>query len=108
MKKQTTEIVAYLTWIGLVIALLFGDRRGARQHLNQAVCLAVIGVIWSAVYALFGRTSSLFFFGMTGRAVVLVSPLVQLFLLVFTLWGLIRAIQGNDAPMPLIGRFRLL
>ena len=42
MDRKTTGIVAYLTWIGLLVAILLGDREGAKFHINQAL------VIWLA------------------------------------------------------------
>ena len=39
MDKKTTGIVAYLTGIGLIIALVLGDREGAKFHLNQALVI---------------------------------------------------------------------
>ena len=48
MDKRTTEIVAYLTWIGLLISILAGDRDGAKFHINQALVImlfAVLGVV---------------------------------------------------------------
>lgn len=42
MSKRTTDIVAYLTWIGLIVAFLAGDRRNSRFHLNQALVLSII------------------------------------------------------------------
>ena len=41
MNKQTTDIVAYLSWPGLLIAFFIGDRYGSRFHLNQSL------VIWA-------------------------------------------------------------
>ena len=32
MSKQTTDIVAYLTWVGLIIALVAGDRDASRAR----------------------------------------------------------------------------
>ena len=46
MDAKTTGIVAYITWIGLVIAFVLGDREGAKFHLNQAL---VIGFRHAAV-----------------------------------------------------------
>ena len=40
MNKRTTDIVAYLTWIGLVVAFVAGDRQRSKFHLNQALALA--------------------------------------------------------------------
>ena len=34
--KKVTSIVAYLSWIGLLIAFVAGDREGAKFHLNQS------------------------------------------------------------------------
>ena len=34
MDTKTTSIVAYITWIGLLIAFCAGDREGAKFHLN--------------------------------------------------------------------------
>ena len=42
MNKGVTDVVAYLSWPGLIIALIFGDRMGSRFHLNQSL------VIWLA------------------------------------------------------------
>ena len=46
MNKRTTDVVAYLSWIGLLIAFLIGDRYGSRFHLNQSL------VIWIAATVL--------------------------------------------------------
>ena len=35
MDTKTSSIVAYLTWIGLIIAILAGDKEGAKFHVNQ-------------------------------------------------------------------------
>ncbi len=37
MDAKTTSIVAYITWIGFFVALLAGDKEGAKFHLNQAL-----------------------------------------------------------------------
>ena len=42
MNKQATDIVAYLSWPGLLIAFFAGDRYASRFHLNQSL------VIWLA------------------------------------------------------------
>ena len=36
MDAKTTGIVAYINWIGVVIAFVLGDREGAKFQLNQA------------------------------------------------------------------------
>lgn len=39
MDAKTTGIVAYLTWIGFIIAICAGDKDGAIFHVNQALVI---------------------------------------------------------------------
>ena len=87
MDKKTTSIVAYITWIGLVIAFCAGDKEGAKFHLNQALVIFLfillsvipcIGIIWG------------------------------IFMLVCWIMGLIAAINQEEKPVPLIGKIQLL
>ena len=45
MDAKTTGIVAYLTWIGLLIAISLGDREGAKFHVNQALVIWLFGLL---------------------------------------------------------------
>ena len=45
MDKKTTGIVAYLTWIGWLIALLAGDKEGAKFHINQALVILLFSLL---------------------------------------------------------------
>lgn len=87
LDSKTTGIVAYLTWIGLIIALVAGDREGAKFHLNQAL------VIW-----LFGLLS----------AIPCLGWLWGIFILVCAIMGLIYAINDEEKEVPLLGSIRLL
>lgn len=81
MNKKATSVIAYLSWIGWLIAYLAGDKEGAKFHLNQAGVLAIVG-----------------------RFMWIVSTVVGIFSLV----GLIYAAQDQDKPLPLIGGITLL
>ena len=87
MDAKTTGIVAYLTWIGLLIAILLGDREGAKFHVNQAL------VIW-----LFGLLS----------AIPCVGWIWGIFCLVCAIIGFISALNGTEKEVPLLGRVKLL
>lgn len=87
MDAKTTSIVAYLTWIGLIIAVCAGDKEGAKFHVNQALVILLfsllglipcIGWIWS------------------------------IFMLVCWIMGLIAAINQEEKEVPLIGKIRLI
>lgn len=87
MDTKTTSWVAYLSWIGLIIAFCAGDKEGAKFHLNQALviflfsllsCIPVIGWIWG------------------------------IFMIVCWFMGLIAAINQEEKRVPLIGNITIL
>ncbi|MBR5799545.1 MAG: hypothetical protein IKY23_05735 [Lachnospiraceae bacterium] len=87
MDKRTTDIVAYLTWIGFLIAILSGDKEASKFHLNQAL-----------VIMLFGLLSIIPCVGYVWGIVVLV----------FWVMGLISAINGEEKEVPVIGKIKLI
>ena len=87
MDTKTTSIVAYITWIGLLIAFCAGDREGAKFHLNQALVI--------------------FLFGLLGW-IPCIGSIWSLFMLVCWVMGLIAAINQEEKPVPLIGQIQLL
>ena len=108
MSKRTTDIVSYLTWIGLVVAFLAGDRRESRFHLNQALVLTVCGVVWAIVYRVAYGIILVVSFGLLTGIMGALNALVTVVLLVLTIMGLVNAIQGEEKPLPLIGGITLL
>ena len=45
MNKKTTDMVAYVTWVGLLIAFIAGDREKSKFHLNQALVVWLVGFL---------------------------------------------------------------
>ncbi len=95
MDKKTTGIVAYITWIGWLVAFLAGDKEGAKFHLNQALVIFLAGLITNIVRFIpfIGSISS-----------------TILGILVFVLWlmGLISACQGTEKAVPVLGEIKIL
>lgn len=87
LSARTTGIVAYLTWIGFVIALIIGDRKNAMFHINQALIVNL--------FALLG-------------AIPFVGWIWSLFMLVCWIMGLVYACREQEKEVPLIGRLHLL
>lgn len=87
MDRKTTGVVAYITWIGLIIALILGDREGAKFHINQAL------VIWLA---------GLFTF------IPIIGWLWGIFCFVCAVLGFISAINDEEKEVPLLGKIKLL
>ena len=78
MDAKTTGIVAYITWIGLVIAFVLGDREGAKFHLNQALVIWLARLLWG------------------------------IFCFICAVMGFISAVNGEEKAVPLLGQIRLL
>lgn len=94
MDKKTTDIVAYITWIGWIVAFLAGDKAASKFHLNQSL------VIWLG----FLISTAIGFIPVVG----FVSYLINVFLLVCFILGLVYAIQGQEKEVPLLGTIKLL
>ena len=87
MDKKTTSIVAYLTWIGLIIAICAGDKDGAIFHINQALVILLFSLL--AIIPCIGWVWAVF-------------------MVVCWIMGLIAAINQEEKEVPLIGKIRLL
>ena len=84
------SIIAYITWIGLLIAFLAGDKNDPhlRFHLNQSLVIHL--------------------FAIPGAIIPFVGWIWSLFLLVCWIMGLVSAIQGQRKEVPLIGVIHIL
>ncbi len=95
MDKKVTNIVAYITWIGLIIAFVMGDREGSKFHINQSLVIWLVGTIAGLLNGL----------PLVGG---LISVVGGLFCAVCWFIGIINAIQGIEKPVPLLGQIKLL
>lgn len=87
MDAKTTSIVAYLTWIGWLIALLAGDKEGAKFHLNQALVILLFSLI---------------------SFIPCIGWIWGIFMVVCWIMGFIAAINQQEKPVPLIGGIKIL
>ncbi len=93
MDTKVTSIVAYISWIGLIIALVAGDKEGAKFHINQAL-----------VIMLFSLVSLLSFIPIVG----ILTGIWSIFMMVCWILGLVAAIKQEEKEVPLIGKIRIL
>ena len=96
MTKQVTDIVSYLSWPGLLVSFLIGDRAGSRFHLNQSL------VIWLSITLLGIVTHWMPLIGWIVRIVG------RLFCAACWFIGFVNAIQGVEKEVPLLGQIHLL
>lgn len=88
MDAKTTGIVAYLTWIGWLIAFFAGDKEGAKFHLNQALVLAIAFIVCGIV--------------------PFVGWVAEIFVIVCWFIGFIGAINGEENEIPLLGKIKII
>lgn len=100
MDKKVTGIVAYITWIGLLIAFLAGDKEGAKFHLNQALVLLIVGFAGGVIGGVVGIIIPI--------VGTLVSSVVSIFTLVCAILGIISAVNEEEKELPLIGQIKIL
>lgn len=93
---KSTGIVAYIGWIGLIVALILGDKEGAKFHLNQALVIYLASIV----------------FHLAGSLLPILGGLVVFAGGIFTLvcWGLglYYAITFQEKEVPLLGQIKLL
>ncbi len=94
MNKQVTGMLAYVTWIGWLIAFLAGDREGAKFHLNQALVLAIASLIKNVLGFLHFPGLLTWLFGVV--------------IFVFCIIGICNAYKGEEKELPIVGAFKLL
>jgi len=87
MDTKTTSIVAYLTWVGFLIALLAGDKEGAKFHINQALVIALFSLL--VIIPCIGWIWGIFMF-------------------VCWIIGFIAAINQEEKEVPLIGGIKII
>lgn len=87
MSAKTTAIIAYITWIGWIVALCAGDKEGAKFHINQALVINLFSLL--SIIPLIG-----FIWG--------------IFMLVCWILGLIHACNFEEKEVPLIGKIRII
>ncbi len=88
MDKRTTDIVAYLTWVGLLIAFIMGDRENCKFHLNQSLVIWLTGTVLGWI--------------------PIVRVVAGIFCAVCVFIGIVNAYQGQEREVPLIGQIHLL
>ncbi len=91
------SIVSYITWIGWIIALLARDKSDTLviRHLNQALILNLATTVATILTRING------FFAIIGWV-------IDVAVLVFWIWGIVRAIKGSEEPLPLIGGINII
>ena len=102
MNKKTTDIVAYLTPLGFIIAFLVGTKTESRFRLNQALVLILAEVLVEIVDAILEHIP------LVNVVASILLAIVAIGLFVLWIMGLVSAIKGEEKPVPVLGEIQLL
>ncbi len=95
--SRMIAIISYITWFGLFIAYLAGDRadRFFMHHMNQALVVQLAGLAAAVlnVIPVLGNIASV---------------VISTGLFVLDIMGIIRAYRGSTEPLPFIGDIHLI
>lgn len=102
MTKRATDIVSYLTPLGLIIAFVLGDRENSRFHLNQALVLFLTSILMDVVRRVIG------WLPLVGWMAKLLISLFGIVWIILWLIGIFSAITGEEKKIPILGDIKLL
>ncbi len=87
MDKKVTDVIAYISWIGWIVAFCAGDKENCKFHLNQALVINIAMLV--AMIPIIGWLWGVF---------------------VFVCWiiALIAAANGEEKKVPLLGNITLI
>lgn len=102
MSKKMTDIVAYITPLGLILAFVFGDRENSRFHLNQSLVLMLASLIMDVIRRLIG------WLPLVGWLARLLISLLGIVWVILWIIGICSAISGTEKKVPVLGEIRLL
>ncbi len=91
---KTMAIIAYITWIGLLIAFIMNNGKNnefAKFHIGQSVRVAILGIA-NTIIAQF-----------LPSGLGIISTVVSILVLILWILGIINAINLKDEPLPVIG-----
>ena len=96
MNKKATDVVAYITIIGWLIAYFVGSKEESKFHLNQALVLDIAQIVLNLLARIFSGFLGVIF------------TILDVVLFIIWIIGLIAAIKGEDKAVPVLGGIQIL
>ncbi len=102
MNKKTTDIVAYITIVGWLVAYFAGTREESKFHLNQGLIVAILSTAIAVIATILGIIPVM------GHIIGLVAWILDLCFLALMIIGIINAYNEKEQELPLIGGIKLI
>ena len=105
MDKGNNKICAILAYLLIGIIWYFVDKemqkdQKVKYHVKQAIILLIFSIIWSIIIDVIFRI----FFGLLGFLWTVIHFLTYV-PLIFTIIGIINAVNDSQKPLPIIGQY---
>lgn len=110
MDKKTTDVVAYITFIGWIVAICAGDKENSKFHLNQSLAIWIVAFVGGIVSGIISGVGSF----IPGVGVVLaimgtlLSSAIGIFCFVCMIMGIISANNGQEKELPLVSMIKII
>ena len=100
-KNKLMAILAYLSWLVLIPLLFAMKSKFARFHVNQGIVLAVAELVCGLILGILRRLP------LIGWIFSVAGSLLGLVCFLFSVLGILNALNGRAKELPLVGRFRI-
>lgn len=94
-------IFAYLSWLVLIPLIMAKDSKFARFHCNQGIVLAIAEIIAFAIFGILTKAP------LIGWIFGILEGLLGLICFLFSVIGIINAVNGKAKDLPIIGKIRI-
>ncbi len=101
-------VLAYLSWLVLIPLFAAKDSPFARYHTNQGIVLAIVEVAWWIIIGILSAIATATYAVGLLIIISIISWLVNIGFLVFSILGIVNACKGEMKPLPLIGGIKIL
>jgi uncharacterized membrane protein len=109
--NKTMSIIAYIMFFVPLLAGAHKTSEAVKFHTNQGTVLFIAASIYSVVYAILsGVLVAVLMWEAPGVAAFLIALLGIPYLGFLALWiiGIVNAVQGQQKPLPLIGKITII
>ncbi len=106
--NKVMGVLAYLSWLVLIPLFAAKDSPFARYHTNQGIVLAIVEVAWWIIIGILSAIATATYAVGLLIIISIISWLVNIGFLVFSILGIVNACKGEMKPLPLIGGIKIL
>ncbi|MCR5521164.1 MAG: hypothetical protein K6F44_04585 [Lachnospiraceae bacterium] len=105
-KNKGFAVLAYLSWLLLIPLFCAKDSHFAKFHVGQGINLAIFWTAWWVIEVILGI--ALGWIWIVGPIITVLAALPNLFFCVIAIIGIVNAVNGEEKPLPIFGKFQII